>query len=117
MMVFFKHLTKTDLTVRLAIPSSALPHFENLEGCDLLVRDYRTRQEWKFRFSTRNIGHPRPVFTGDWVRFARAKRLLLHDLLIFNQLEDGQYRIEVLRKTDLKLFGKVIWIHVDEASA
>ncbi|KAJ0040635.1 hypothetical protein Pint_28667 [Pistacia integerrima] len=64
-------LVETDSTVRLAIPTSALPHFENFGGRDLLVRDW-TGQAWKFCFSIRKVGHPRPVFTGDWVRFAQA---------------------------------------------
>ncbi|KAJ0039839.1 hypothetical protein Pint_28671 [Pistacia integerrima] len=63
-----------------------------------------------------NRGHPRPVFIGDWARFARAKRLQRKDRLIFTQLEHGEYRIEVFRKTDFKLFGQnVMWVHVDEA--
>ncbi|KAJ0097102.1 hypothetical protein Patl1_29253 [Pistacia atlantica] len=112
-----KFLSNTDSTVRLAIPTSALPHFENSGERDLLVRDW-TEQEWKFRFSTRNVGHAKPFFTGDWVRFAKAKRLQLDDSFIFTQLEDGQYRVEVFRETDFELLGqKVMWIHVDKASA
>ncbi|KAJ0041485.1 hypothetical protein Pint_28690 [Pistacia integerrima] len=116
MEVFSKFLSNTDSTVRLAIPTSALPHFKNFGGRDLLVTDWE-EQEWKFHFSTRNLGHAKPVFTGDWVRFAQAKRLQLNDLLIFSQLEQGQYRIEVFRETDFELLGqKVMWIHVDKAS-
>ncbi|KAJ0040170.1 hypothetical protein Pint_28687 [Pistacia integerrima] len=81
--VKFATLVETDSTVRLAIPTSALPHFENFGGRDLLVRDW-TGQEWKFCFSIRKVGHPGPVFTGDWVRFAQAKRLQLNDLLSWN---------------------------------
>ncbi|KAJ0097833.1 hypothetical protein Patl1_29247 [Pistacia atlantica] len=80
MEVFSKFLSNTDSTVRLAIPTNALPHFESLGERDLLVRDW-TEQEWNFRLSIRNIGHPRPVFTRDWARFAQAKRLQLNDLL------------------------------------
>ncbi|KAJ0040168.1 hypothetical protein Pint_28684 [Pistacia integerrima] len=117
MEVFSKFLSETDSTVRLAIPTSALPHFENFGGRDLLVRDW-TGQEWKFCFSIRKVGHPRPVFTGDWVRFAQAKCLQLNDLLIFTQLEHGQYRVEVFRETHFELLGqKIMWIHVDKASA
>ncbi|KAJ0041484.1 hypothetical protein Pint_28691 [Pistacia integerrima] len=99
MEVFSKFLSKSDSTVRLAIPTSALPYFENFGGRDLLVRDW-TEQERKYRFSISNIGHPRPVFTGDRARFARAKGLQLKDLLIFTQLENGEYKVEVFRKTD-----------------
>ncbi|KAJ0040638.1 hypothetical protein Pint_28663 [Pistacia integerrima] len=116
MEVFSKRLSNTDSTVRLAIPSSALPHCENLVGCDLPVTDWGD-QKWKFRFSVRNVGHARPVFTGDWVSFAQAKRLQVNDLLIFTQLEHGEYKIDVFRETNFKLFGQNIkyWIHVDKA--
>ncbi|KAJ0097103.1 hypothetical protein Patl1_29255 [Pistacia atlantica] len=117
MEVFSKFLSNTDSTVRLAIPTSALPHFESFGGCDLLVRDW-TEQEWRFRFSLRKVGHPKPIFTGDWVRFAQAKHLQLDDLLIFTQLEDSQYKVEVFRETDFELLGqRVMWIHVDKTSA
>ncbi|KAJ0097834.1 hypothetical protein Patl1_29246 [Pistacia atlantica] len=96
MEVFSKRLSNTDSTVRLAIPSSALPHFENLVGCDLPVTDWGD-QKWKFRFSVRNVGHARPVFTGDWVSFAQAKRLQVNDLLIFTQLEHDPARPSAAR--------------------
>ncbi|KAJ0039841.1 hypothetical protein Pint_28673 [Pistacia integerrima] len=115
MEVFSKFLSVTDSTVRLAIPTMALPHFENPGGHDLLVRDW-TEQEWNFRLSTRDGDHPKPVFTGDWGRFARAKGLQVNDLLIFTQREDGEYRIDVYRETHFVLFGQpVIWIHGDQA--
>ncbi|KAJ0041483.1 hypothetical protein Pint_28692 [Pistacia integerrima] len=113
MEIFSKLLSKTDSTVRLAIPTSAQPHFHNFVGRDLPVIDW-TGQEWSFRFSIRRGGHPKPVFIGDWAKFARAKGLQLNDRLIFT-LEDGTYRIEVSRKTHMKLFGQNLWIHVDNA--
>ncbi|KAJ0040634.1 hypothetical protein Pint_28666 [Pistacia integerrima] len=120
MEVFSKILSVTDLNVRLAIPAKALQHFGNPGGRDLRVRDLLVRdwteQEWNFRLSTRDGDHPKPVFTGDWGRFARAKGLQVNDLLIFTQREDGEYRIDVYRKTDFVLFGQpIIRIHVDQA--
>ncbi|KAJ0039843.1 hypothetical protein Pint_28678 [Pistacia integerrima] len=107
MEVFSKFLSETDTTVRLAIPTTSLPHFQNLRGRDLLVRDW-AEEEWTFRFSIRNIGHPRPVFSGDWVKFSQAKGLQPYDLLIFSRLEDDQYRVEVLRETDRLLTNDVL---------
>ncbi|KAJ0040172.1 hypothetical protein Pint_28681 [Pistacia integerrima] len=102
MEIFSKFLSESDTTVRLAIPTTSLPHFQNLRRRDLLVRDW-AEEEWTFRFSIRNIGHPRPVFSGDWVKFSQAKGLQPYDLLIFSRLEDGEYRIELVSK----------WIKVD----
>ncbi|KAJ0038752.1 hypothetical protein Pint_23900 [Pistacia integerrima] len=100
---------------RLSIPANALQHFEMFEGQDVVVKDW-TNRTWRLRFSTRTIDHRRPIFTGQWISFAQEKGLQPADLLIFNKLEDGQFRIQMVRETDRKLFGQqLMWIQVDRA--
>ncbi|KAJ0079941.1 hypothetical protein Patl1_22277 [Pistacia atlantica] len=115
--IFSKFLSEYDISERLSIPTSALRHFESFEGqCDnhVVVKDWNG-EEWNFRFSTRRIGHPRPVFTGQWLTFAQDKGLKPDDLLIFIGHGDGQKRIEVIRETDPMLFGQaIIWARVDQ---
>lgn len=94
MEVFSKFLSQSDTTVRLSVPTRALPDLHYFEGSDLPVTDWNGG-EWLFRFSTRRQGHPRPVFTGGWLGFSRAMRLQARDWLTLYQLEDGKYRIDI----------------------
>ncbi|KAJ0094677.1 hypothetical protein Patl1_17117 [Pistacia atlantica] len=115
MEIFSKHLSETDISERLSIPAHALHHFEMFEGQDVVVKDWKDKT-WKFRFSTRARGHKRPIFTGQWISFVQKYGLQPYDLLIFNKLEDDQFRIQMVRETDRKLFGQqLMWIQVDQA--
>ena len=102
--VFSKALSRSDTTVKLAIPTAALQNFAGLGEGVLRVTDWN-RDAWEFRLSTRKRGHPRPVFTGEWLAFARAKRFQVNDHLFFTRLEDGQCENQLLRGINFRLFG------------
>uniref|UniRef100_A0A6N2MPY0 TF-B3 domain-containing protein n=1 Tax=Salix viminalis TaxID=40686 RepID=A0A6N2MPY0_SALVM len=103
---FTKLLSRVDTRHRLTIPKANLGDFEfptgqhaiNIEAADT------TQQQWTFRLSVRrnNNPNPRPVFTGQWIRFVKEKGLRKGDRIVFSgqQTEgDGvQYRIRAERK-------------------
>ncbi|KAF9690260.1 hypothetical protein SADUNF_Sadunf01G0177100 [Salix dunnii] len=103
---FTKLLSPTDTSHRLTVPMANLGDFEfptgqhtiNIEATDT------TEQQWIFRLSIRrnNNPNPRPVFTGQWIRFVKQKGLRAGDKIVFSrqQIEgDGvQYRIRAERK-------------------
>ncbi|KAF9690259.1 hypothetical protein SADUNF_Sadunf01G0177000 [Salix dunnii] len=45
-----------------------------------------TKQQWTFRLFIRrnNNPNPRPVFTGQWIRFVKEKGLRAGDMIVFS---------------------------------
>ncbi|KAF9690262.1 hypothetical protein SADUNF_Sadunf01G0177300 [Salix dunnii] len=101
---FTKLLCPVDTTHRLAIPPANLGDFEfpmgqhaiNIEAVDT------TEQQWIFRLSIRRNNNPKPVLTGQWIRFVKEKGLRVGDRIVFSrqQIEgDGvQYKIRAERR-------------------
>ncbi|KAJ6309178.1 hypothetical protein OIU76_018717 [Salix suchowensis] len=104
--LFTKVLSQVDTTNRMAVPMANLGDFEfpagqhaiNIEATDTI------EQQWTFKLSIRRNDHPnpRPVFSGQWIRFVKEKGLKAGDRIVFSRQQaegDGvQYRIRAERK-------------------
>ncbi|KAJ6309175.1 hypothetical protein OIU76_018714 [Salix suchowensis] len=104
--LFTKVLSPVDTTNRLNVPTANLEDFEfptgqhaiNIEVTDTIA------QQWTFRLSIRRNDNPnpRPVFTGQWIRFVKEKGLKAGDRIVFSRQQaegDGvQYRIKAERE-------------------
>ncbi|KAG5229310.1 B3 domain-containing protein [Salix suchowensis] len=104
--LFTKLLSPTDTRCRLTIPKANLGDFDIPSGQHAIniVATDTIEQRWTFRLSIRRNNHPspRPVFTGQWIRFVREKGLRAGDRIVFSRQQaegDGvQYRIRAERQ-------------------
>lgn len=109
-MMFSKPLTKTDISKRLAIPTSRLPLFPALPSEDggneieMEVWDDNyydgnsNGKLWKFVFKIRNNDkYRKPVFSTGWLDFVRAKGLAVDDVVTLYKTENRT-----------RLFGNVV---------
>ncbi|KAJ6711316.1 B3 DOMAIN-CONTAINING TRANSCRIPTION FACTOR ABI3 [Salix purpurea] len=111
--LFTKLLSPTDTSHRLTIPKANFGDFEFPTGQHATNIEFTdtTEQQWTFKLSIRRNNHPnpRPVFTGQWIRFVREKGLRAGDRIVFSKKTEGDgvlYRIRAERE----IFH--IWINV-----
>ncbi|GAB4857611.1 hypothetical protein Ancab_040527 [Ancistrocladus abbreviatus] len=107
-----KVLTETDVQHRLSWPTPHLgqilppgareAYFEVVDNCGHL---------WLFKCKIRNGKYAKPVITGRWRDFARAKGVMRGYKVVIWQHQDGHFSIQVQKP--FRLFGKVIeWTEV-----
>ena len=110
MILFSKCLSLTDVSKRLAIPTSCLKNFPSFEGkysIPLHVLD-QNGEEWIFVCSARKNGYPKPCFIQGWLRYVNSKRICVGDRVHFyKDAESEVYRIELHRR--IRLFGHEYW--------
>lgn len=70
----------------------------------MVVADWTLRRTWTRHLSTRNEGHVKPVFTGEWHRLVEEKKLKVDDLFIFKKHENRGFSFEVWER-HMKFYG------------
>ncbi|OMO92965.1 hypothetical protein COLO4_17180 [Corchorus olitorius] len=114
---FTKVLSEVDAKKQTAIPSKFVEHLPYNEGGKTQyfpVVDV-SGKEWEFGYyirSAENSPYPKPVFQGDWHRFASAKKLVAGDRIVFRMEKNaaGNQRYSIAaQKRIIKLLGQVIW--------
>lgn len=102
--IFSKKLTKTDVGVRMSIPTKKLVHFPRFQhGCHAIKLLVEDEEGHKFNMwcAVRRQRHKKPVMTTGWKRFISTKNLNIGDKVTFYKVEDevteAKYKIKVKR--------------------